>query len=167
MGNESSQPTDIIDHEQAIRHQKLQELQDISSNYLDHLELLIDSRKNMEDPRDVIMVLKSNLKTAREQINKLTEPNHQQQHLISTDINTNRLQLTPTDSNSTNASSLLSKSNQSLMLSLNNRFPYGLLLYIFCSNCLHFAITQKIGRMLILSKYILINANWVKSTAYQ
>eukprot|EP01084_Bolivina_argentea_P081530 147613_1 len=144
MGNETSQPESFVDDEAArARHHQLRELQDISSNYLDHLELIVDSRSQMEDPRDVIMVLKANLKTAREEIEKISTkriiniqhqnytnnnnnndsplPNgNKKTHTSSNDSplsKSQRLLLQPTDSDSI-GSSYISKFQS------NNRFVY-------------------------------------------
>eukprot|EP01083_Nonionella_stella_P315553 1140180_1 len=75
MGNEPSQRTSQTnDAATNERQQQLQELHDLSSNYLDHLEQIIDSRHTVDDPRVIISILKHNLKTARAQIGKIHTP---------------------------------------------------------------------------------------------
>ena len=133
------------DERSRMRQQQLQELQDISSDYLVQLESIIDSRTEMDDPRDIIMVLKSNLKTARQQIEKISSRSRQSNGDSSPlpnggrgsnntrgssgggttsspsnhNQNANKLQLAPTDSDSTNASSFFSKFG-----TLNTRIAY-------------------------------------------
>ena len=151
MGNDTSNPAGMQDAAARARQQQLQELQDISSDYLVQLESIIDSRAEMEDPRDVIAILKSNLRTAREQIERISSQAHgngdsplpnassyvngnndRDRDRNSNSNNNNKLQLAPTDSDSTNASfrSWLSKVGP-----LNGRIAYGLyLLYLYQSS---------------------------------
>lgn len=140
MGNDTSNPAGMQDAAARARQQQLQELQDISSDYLVQLESIIDSRAEMEDPRDVIAILKSNLRTAREQIERISSQGYDNNNNDSppsnnnsnndnnnSNNNNNKLQLAPTDSDSTNASfrSWLSKVGP-----LNGRIAYGLYLFI-------------------------------------
>ena len=136
MGNQISQPQGLQDEAARARQQQLQELQDISSDYLDQLQSIIESRAEM-DPRDVMAILKSNLKTAKEQIEKMSSrvqryANHDSpipngNNNNHSPITNNKLQLAPTDSDSTNASSFFTKFGP-----LHGRIAYGMLPSLFC-----------------------------------
>ena len=68
MGNGTSQRLSTVDPQ---KQAQFQELHDISCNYLEHFEFIIESGQAAEDPRQVLAVLKANCQTAREQISKL------------------------------------------------------------------------------------------------
>eukprot|EP01084_Bolivina_argentea_P087106 157378_1 len=63
---------------------QLQELRDVSLQYLDNLQSIIDSRTDTDDPRDIIRNLKSQLITARQQINEVTSTTNSITKLTST-----------------------------------------------------------------------------------
>eukprot|EP01084_Bolivina_argentea_P142195 249800_1 len=63
------------------KQQQYQELHDICCNYLEHFEFILESNAIVEDPRQVLAVLKSNCQTAREQISKLpTKPSRRRRY---------------------------------------------------------------------------------------
>eukprot|EP01083_Nonionella_stella_P070074 187274_1 len=72
-----------------VKKAQIQELQDICSNYLEHFEFILESSAIVKNKREVLMVLKSNCQTAREQISKLPTKTSARKYYSSPNHNTN------------------------------------------------------------------------------